>query len=229
MSTFAQWVKDQVSRDDSIGYFARYYDTITPGKVSSVLGVLKVLEDNARQYSTQPDGMENPAWERARASSAAAIAGYHLAVKAFHGEDVAVPKAAAPETRDEGAAVPAGKPLPLAQVPGAGPQLTTDARGVIASRMESLEPMEPAATSPRRAGKYTGWPEERFNRMEDRQSQLAERLELAIAALANVEGLLDKILTALTGTAGEAMAQDEPPYGLPWQDWFDGADHDAAG
>jgi hypothetical protein len=77
MATFAQYVKAQVERDDSIGYFAKYWDKVSPGKISSVDGVGRHLDQIQADLEPSDD-------EKAKAQAGAAIAGYKLAVKEYH-------------------------------------------------------------------------------------------------------------------------------------------------
>ena len=77
MGTFAQWVKQQEDRQDGIGYFARYWASVTPGKISSVDGVKKQLDKIDKTYADSRD-------ERGKAAIAAALSGYGLAVGEYH-------------------------------------------------------------------------------------------------------------------------------------------------
>jgi hypothetical protein len=77
MATFAQYVRAQVDRDDSIGYFAKYWQKVSPGKISSVDGVGRHLDEIQADLASSDD-------EKAKAQVAAAIAGYRLTVKEYH-------------------------------------------------------------------------------------------------------------------------------------------------
>jgi hypothetical protein len=44
VSTFNQWLETQDDREDEIGWFAAYWRQVTPGRVSSVTGIIRRLE-----------------------------------------------------------------------------------------------------------------------------------------------------------------------------------------
>jgi hypothetical protein len=77
MGTFAQWVKLQEDRQDGIGYFARYWASITPGKISSVDGIKRILDKAGKQAAESGD-------DKTLAMYQAAESGYHLAVREYH-------------------------------------------------------------------------------------------------------------------------------------------------
>lgn len=94
MGTFAQWVKQQEGRQDGIGYFARYWSQVTPGKISSVDGTKRVLD----RIRAQGGG------EREEAAIEAALSGWNLAVREYH--------------RDQAARNAADNGLEVVRVPG---------------------------------------------------------------------------------------------------------------
>lgn len=85
MVTFTQWTKNQVERNDAVGYFAKYWNDVTPGKISSIAGVRKHLEtiEHDRTAHGKPDDMAEPAWERAKVALGAAKSGLELAVAEY--------------------------------------------------------------------------------------------------------------------------------------------------
>jgi hypothetical protein len=86
MATFANWLNNQLTRDDAVGYIAKYWHQASPGRVSAVSGVEKHLRKIEADYEIQPEGMEEAAWQRGRASIAAALAGFKFAVTEYHQE-----------------------------------------------------------------------------------------------------------------------------------------------
>lgn len=240
MATFSNWVKDQLEREDSVGFFARYWDSVTPGRISSITGVGRHLEKIERDYGEQPpDGQDRNAWLSGKSKVDAAMAGYHLAVKEYHGAE------ALDNARREGvlpdppvepyssrATLMAAREGALARDAerrsNSGGRITGHGKdaGQLAGVLKGAEPDGPpaparragtlishggggageAAPAAQPAGKYTGWPEERFNRLE--------------ARLARVEGMLERVLKAL-----EREHIDPDP--LPWAELWALADKDA--
>ena len=188
MATFAQWVKGQLDRDDSIGYFAKYWDSASPGKISSISGVGKHLEQIKAEYETQPDGMAEPAWQRAQAAVAAALGGYHLAVTEYEKLENA---AGNEEYRHAG--ITPGVPHP--------------------GRRKDAAPRP----EPEQAGKYTGWPEERFDRLEANQGRMLELYERQMA-----------LIERLVAQNGELLALLRPPQPLDWHGLWETARADSA-
>ena len=81
MATFSQWVKLQEPRDDAVGFFARYWDAVTPGKISSVAGVRRYLDKLAAQIADSGGTEES---ERAGVKHGAALSGLELAVTEYN-------------------------------------------------------------------------------------------------------------------------------------------------
>lgn len=77
MATFAAWVKAQDRRDDAVGNFARYWEQVTPGRISTPTGMERHLQSVDASLAASGD-------ERGRIALAAALSGYHLAVKEYH-------------------------------------------------------------------------------------------------------------------------------------------------
>jgi hypothetical protein len=78
--TFAQWVKEQADRQDrqdDIGFFARTWEQVTPGKISSVDGIKRHLDRIAKQAADAGD-------ETAQNRIGAALSGFSLAVREYH-------------------------------------------------------------------------------------------------------------------------------------------------
>jgi hypothetical protein len=224
MGTFAQWVKLQEDRQqDGIGYFARYWAQVTPGKISSVDGIKRHLDRLGKQAAESGD-------ERAIAAFQAAESGYRLAVKEYHqvqaqanaeanGLTVSKPEpppfshetdlSRPPDVRElmdpvireqhsndpyperaAGQHVPEPPPgeRPVRVVGAAAP--LAGAAADAARRQQELYEAEwgplvagplhgPAgkvqgAETAAKAGKYTGWPESRFDRIEHRLGELHE-------------------------------------------------------
>jgi hypothetical protein len=44
VSTFSQWLGTQEDREDEAGWFAQYWKSVTPGRVSSVTGIIRFLD-----------------------------------------------------------------------------------------------------------------------------------------------------------------------------------------
>jgi hypothetical protein len=165
MATFAQYAKAQVDRDDSIGYFAKYWDKVSPGKISSVPGIQRHLEQIQADLAGSDD-------ERAKAQVAAAIAGCNLAVKEFH---------EAEKPNHDARALAKDVPAP------------GEAQTHIGSIQLTRQPQSPSREGSHRqdrAGAYTGWPEERFNRLEDQIGRLIGLCEALVAQNHELTGLL---------------------------------------
>lgn len=85
MVTFTQWAKEQAERQDAVGYFARYWDSVTPGKISSIAGVRRHLDliEHDRSVKGKPDDMADAAWDKAAVSLDAARSGLALATAEY--------------------------------------------------------------------------------------------------------------------------------------------------
>jgi hypothetical protein len=119
MATFASWLKGQVSRGDEIGYAAKYWESVTPGKISAVTGVEKYLRQIKADYETQPEGMEEAAWLHGRAQVDAALSGLKFAVDEYH-------KQQALEVAQAAGAVPKLASVPDPEPPAdPGPEMVT--------------------------------------------------------------------------------------------------------
>jgi hypothetical protein len=44
VSTFSQWLDTQEDREDEAGWFAQYWKSVTPGRISSVTGTIRFLD-----------------------------------------------------------------------------------------------------------------------------------------------------------------------------------------
>jgi hypothetical protein len=77
MATFAAWVKAQDQRDDAVGNFARYWEQVSPGRISTPTGIERHLAALGESLAVSGD-------ERGRIALGAAVSGYHLAVKEYH-------------------------------------------------------------------------------------------------------------------------------------------------
>lgn len=111
VTTFAGWLKGQVSRGDAVGYAAKYWESVTPGKISAVSGIEKHLGKIQADYEVQPEGMEEAAWLHGKAQIDAALSGLKFAVDEYH-------QAQALEVAQATGAVPK-----LASVPDIDPEL----------------------------------------------------------------------------------------------------------
>lgn len=137
MATFAAWLKDQESRQDRIGRAACYWAKVTPGRLSSVQGVKRFVENQLRDLgdSADPDDV---------AAIRDAIAGLeeaHVAYAKHEAHEQAIAAGVTelvPKTSDTDKYVQAGQPG---------------------------------------SNKYTGWPEERLNRLEDKLDRVIRLLD----------------------------------------------------
>lgn len=205
MGTFAQWVKTQEDRQDAIGYFARYWASVTPGKISSPDGIAKHLDRIAKSYADGGD-------ERGKAAIAAAQSGYHLAVKEYHqartreqaesqGLVVHVPDEVPPVTDAE----------PQEPDDGAGNDISPEALArSVEQRFETVRDEHGPKIVEKRA------PELPSSRLASLEARLAvsETLQAEFnAALSRVEDKLDAILDALY------------PEPIDWSAIYASADH----
>jgi len=58
MATFSQWLKDQESRPDEIGKAAVSWSSLTPGRISSVLGIERYIERRLSEHGPDADSEE---------------------------------------------------------------------------------------------------------------------------------------------------------------------------
>jgi hypothetical protein len=121
VGTFANWLKGQVSRGDGIGYAAKYWESVTPGKISAVSGVERHLQKIKADFETQPEGMSPQAWDHARVSIDAALSGLNLAIDEYHREQ-------ALEVAQAAGAVPKLASVPDEPPQDPGPELVTPAQ-----------------------------------------------------------------------------------------------------
>lgn len=124
MATYAAWVGAQTERDDAIGYFARYWARVTPGRISSITGFERHLDKIQRDFAATDD-------EQGKAAIAAAISGMKLATAEYHKAE-AVRNAIATGAMEPPPVVH-GPDGALMDVPGAGPQqyeLRADSNGL---------------------------------------------------------------------------------------------------
>lgn len=106
MATFAQYLKTQLHRDDELGFFARFWEENTPGKISSVAGIGRALEKIEAQYESGDNSQAQQALGMARK-------GYDLAVSEYHKAetlDAAIAAGAVPEA-DRDRLIPPGAPV----------------------------------------------------------------------------------------------------------------------
>lgn len=82
MATFSQWLKTQGDRDDAVGHFSRYWDSVTPGKISSVSGMQRHLEKIAKSYEEAESGTGQESRENVQVKTA--LSSLPLAVKDYH-------------------------------------------------------------------------------------------------------------------------------------------------
>jgi hypothetical protein len=186
MATFAAWLSEQQDRQDAVGYLARYWHQASPGRLSAVSGVEKHLRAIEADYRTRPDGMEEPAWQQGQAAIAAALNGFRFAVEEYH--------------KMQAAEVAQAHGVPLAETPKLS--IVTD---IPPQHAQAGDPEHPSQASAR----YTGWPEARFDRMEQMLSTLIAQNEAII-----------KAITFLLAEPGE-------PDPIDWDALFTMADHTA--
>jgi len=75
VSTFAQWLAAQEDRDDRTGWLARHWAGVTPGRISSVTGVMRHLERRLSDLQAADPGDDRvAATELAEAARQAALA-----------------------------------------------------------------------------------------------------------------------------------------------------------
>lgn len=84
MGTFAGWLSEQADREDAVGYLAKYWKSVTPGKISAVSGIDRFLHKIEEDYRVQPEGMEEAAWLHGQMQVAAALNGLKFAVDEYH-------------------------------------------------------------------------------------------------------------------------------------------------
>jgi hypothetical protein len=231
MATFTQWVKAQADRDDSVGYFAKYWEQVTPGKISSIAGVGRLLDQLAADFAVQPEEMAEPAWRSAQAKIGAAQAGYELAVREYHNaesirhdaraiRDQAAARTAPPEPEQGQVTAETGlheqvsdfAPEPRTHSGAAG----LSGQGELTGRAALEKPV--IAPHPQRAGAYTGWPEERFNRLEANQARLLE-----------AQARLIEVIGSLVRQQGELIERLAPEEPIDWDaKWREAAGHERA-
>jgi hypothetical protein len=170
MATFASWLSEQTDRDDAVGYVAKYWKSVTPGKISAVSGIERYLAKIRDNYAMQPEDMAEPAWRHAQAQADAAISGLPFAVDAYHKHQAIGVAEANGVTPADLAGTSTGEVVALAlSVPGE-PDRLPDVPNSPAAEEWAKAKQEPIAPpprgEPRKGGKYTGWPEDRFNRIE---------------------------------------------------------------
>lgn len=205
MSTFAAYLNDQLGRDDAIGYLAKYWHELSPGRISAVSGIERALRKEEARLAdprNKPEDMAPAAWERSIAVNAAALAAFGLAVDEYH-KNQAIEVAHASGVRPEDMA----KPSPVEPVRYQPEPIPERAR----NWKEPVTPQtfgNPPRELPQPAGKYTGWPEERFDRIE--------------AALARIERLLVTGLTAIS--AEVTFARELDASGINWRELHETAD-----
>jgi hypothetical protein len=185
MTTFSMWLKRQGNREDAIGYISRYWEAATPGRISSVTGIKRHLEQLSKDHNEGDD-------EQAKVAIAAALSGFGLAVKEYHQvssieiakangalpPDFPMPGAPGAQEFRAGSLIPDAEPtdvIPLPQQKTPGPRTAPAAEG------GTFPPGGDNDPAPAPAGRYTGWPQERFDRLEERLA----RIEARIAALAD--------------------------------------------
>jgi hypothetical protein len=227
VGTFAQWVKLQEDRQDGIGYFARTWSSVTPGKISSVDGIKRHLDRMGKQAAESGN-------DRAIAAYQAAESGYHLAVREYHqvqaqanaeaqgltvskpepppdsvqlfgndpyperaaGQRVPEPPPGEHPARAVGAASPFSKETDLSRSPDVRELMDPVIRGQHAADLSAEPPrlhgsagaVQPASgqalpEAAARAGKYTGWPESRFERIEHRLEVIERKLTMLLDLL----------------------------------------------
>lgn len=187
MATFAQWVKDQQERDDQVGYFARYFAEVTPGKVSTPTGILRVLNQVRDRSVAESD-------EKSLTRADAAITGYNLAVPEYQ-KDQALRQAIAAGAIPDPAAQPDDAP--------AQPDITAQAAlagdGRIVPVLEQVanpDPSSPAGRLKALANNAAGQVvPTRLSQPDDRLARLEARLDAIAGMQAQNQRMLDAVLT----------------------------------
>lgn len=278
MATYRNWLSDQEEREDDIGWYARYWSRITPGRISAPAGVERYLREHIEGMKGEggnPEGL-------AHAETALGIHG--KAVDEYHGRKpghLTLMPSPGPETaldasvdrhpangsgstaeaiaRAQGGTDPYGNRiaqgdatrLPVDHAPYA-PAHPANLPGDLAASLHA----QPAASAPLvsraeqdavlRAGKYTGWPEERFNRLEAKLDHLIGLMEQQAYPLMRApDGSLQDQPSALLATVSDELLSslvqgrlsDMQPgqlavvtqwaQGLPWAVLSDMADYEA--
>jgi hypothetical protein len=194
MRTFAQWIKAQEDRDDQVGYFARYWSQASPGKISSVTGVERKLEEIRLELQGEPpEGQSAPAWERGKVAIEAAFTGYRMAVDEFHADQPDQPEQPKlPGLEPPAPAHPVERGL---EGSGASLHITGPTEGAGQPRTEPDSPGQPA-----RARKSRAKPAADDGRLD--------RIEDALAAIMAQNALILDLLTSLLGPPGEPEPVD---------------------
>jgi hypothetical protein len=173
-TTFAQWIKAQENRDDQVGYFARYWSQMSPGKISTPGGVeRKLTEWQGELAAGKPDGQSDAAWERGKVAIEAALVGYRLAVTEYHArDDDSQPAAPHPVERGlEGS----GADLHITGAP--------DAAGQPRTEPDSPAPAARARKSRAKAAKTAEDDLLRLDRIEDALATITAQLALLTGML----------------------------------------------
>jgi len=212
MGTFAQWVKTQEDdHETAIGYFARFWASVTPGKISSIDGVKRHLDKIDKSYADSHD-------EAGKAKIGAAINGFHLAVTEYHkiqaadrakamGLDVRVPDEPPPATiapvddnkPDDGPSGSGTDDLAAFRAPHERYEMARDATGPRIVRVPdpARDPALDSHPEPDDAPRAPELPSSRLARMEQMLDVMTESWQRQVAINEMLARKLDAVLNAL--------------------------------
>ena len=166
MATFSQWLKDQESRPDEIGAAASAWGRLTPGRISSVSGIIRYMEHRLSESGRGADDADV-------AVLTSVVEGIRKAADEYN--RIQVRKEA------ERAGV----------IPFTPPQPDDSSQLVAPAGQEAGPNVHSVSTAAPQGAKYTGWPEARFDRIEHKLDLLI-RIVGALASDATSE-LMQKL------------------------------------
>jgi hypothetical protein len=227
VSTFSQWLATQEDREDEAGWFAQYWKSVTPGRVSSVTGVIRHLDQRLADALAGAVAEEDLAdLRRALSAVRDAAAGYgqdQLADQAQRaglrvirparaaepdlGEPSPALQAAARAART--AAEPVSAPVEAGDTPEAAESLPGPAR-----RLDRIEAdLAVASNHAMRTDAAVQALAEQMARMTERQDKIIELLS-ALVFPENAHGSVEAIRRAYgyeaRHAAGEVTRPDDP-------------------
>jgi hypothetical protein len=206
MTTFANWIKAQEHRDDSVGYFARYWDAVTPGRISTPSGVerqLLKIED-----ATPEDAVKE------QAAIGAALAGFKIAVGDYH-KDQALSNAVASGVLSD--RIPREEP-PVAQEPDAVPEPQQAGEGTNEGTGGEQPPAAVSYPAPVTSGVSNA------SLVAQNFASLAQQLDRIEAHQRSLEKRVDSLGLLLTVVADQL--EDRAPQPIDWDALFEGAAHE---
>ena len=206
-STYRSWLAEQEKREDQVGWYARWWTKTSPGRISSVQGIEKFIKTAIEDIGKNGEGDGGISLEHARA----ALEYHALAVEEYHGrngsraasghpgaaQEAQGPDGPSGSATDDLAAFrgdPTVAPLQFLapneasaaalRVPGhvgAGAVPPVYVQSPLGNLVSSTGP---GNDTPARAGRYTGWPQERFDRLEAKVDRLIEIMTALLAGWA---------------------------------------------